>query len=68
MKKINKKLLAHLHLYYLEQVDFMLKKLRNITGCDWDLYVTLCNSDNNVINKIKTFDNNTQSPPPKKKY
>ena len=55
MKKINKKLLVHLHLYYLEQVDFMLKKLRNITGCDWDLYVTLCNSDNNVINKIKTF-------------
>ena len=38
MKKINKKLLVHLHLYYLEQVDFMLKKLRNITGCDWDLY------------------------------
>lgn len=51
----NKKLLVHLHLYYLEQVDFMLKKLHNISGCEWDLYVTLCTQDNNVINKIKTF-------------
>lgn len=37
-----KKILVHLHLYYHEQLDFMLDKLTNIKNCEWDLYVTTC--------------------------
>lgn len=37
-----KKILVHLHLYYHEQLQFMIDKLANITDCEWDLYVTTC--------------------------
>ena len=48
----NKKLLVHLHLYYHEQIDFMIKNLKNINGCNWDLFVTY-NTENPIsINKL----------------
>jgi hypothetical protein len=43
--------LVHLHLYYHEQLDFMIEKLKNIQGCDWDLYVTI-NENNEESKKI----------------
>ena len=46
----NKKVLVHLHLYYHDQIDFMIKKLNNINNCDWDLYVTF-NTENLSSNK-----------------
>lgn len=35
-----KKLLVHLHIFYHEQVDYFIYKLRNIEGIEWDLIVT----------------------------
>ena len=32
--------LVHLHVFYLDQVPYMIDKLRNISGTDWDLVVT----------------------------
>ncbi len=42
----NKKILVHLHLYYQDQTDYMIEKLRNITDCNWDLFLTYCTLDN----------------------
>ena len=49
------KVLVHLHLYYSNQIDYMLNKLKNINNCEWDLFVTVCNEDNKITNKLKAF-------------
>ena len=49
------KVLVHLHLYYLDQLDYMLKKLKNINSCDWDLFVTMAKQDEKAIQKLKRF-------------
>ncbi len=49
------KVLVHLHLYYLDQLDYMLKKLKNINSCDWDLFVTMTKQDDKAIQKLKGF-------------
>lgn len=49
------KVLVHLHLYYLDQLDYMLKKLKNINSCDWDLFVTMTKQDEKAIQKLKDF-------------
>lgn len=49
------KVLVHLHLYYLDQLDYMLKKLKNINSCDWDLFVTMTKQDEKAIQKLKGF-------------
>lgn len=49
------KVLVHLHLYYLDQLDYMLKKLKNINSCDWDLFVTMTKQDEQAIQKLKGF-------------
>lgn len=48
------KILVHLHLYYHEQLDWFLEKLKNITY-DYDLWVTVTTSNQNTENKIKRF-------------
>ncbi len=50
-----KKVLVHLHLFYYNQTDYFIKKLKNITNCNWDLFVTFVEEDKNSINKIKKF-------------
>lgn len=50
-----KKILVHLHLYYHEQLDFMLDKLSNIRNCEWDLYVTTCEYNQQSNFKIIEF-------------
>jgi lipopolysaccharide biosynthesis glycosyltransferase len=49
------KLLIHLHLFYPEQTEFMLSKLVNISGVDYDIYVTQVQrnkeSEKNILNK-----------------
>lgn len=37
------RLLVHFHVYYDDQIPFFLGKMGNISGCDWDLYVTYSN-------------------------
>ena len=49
------KFLVHLHIYYHNQVDYFLKKLSNIEGCDWDLYVTYVEENQQSFDKIKNF-------------
>ena len=41
-----KKLLVHLHLFYLDQWPYFRDKLVNIEDCDWDFFVTVCESEN----------------------
>ena len=49
-----KKLLVHLHLYYHEQLDYFISKLKNIT-CDYDLYVTYVEKNETSETKLKKF-------------
>ena len=49
----NKKLLVHLHLFYHNQLDYMISKLKNIDGCEWDLFVTVCEKTPEVENKLR---------------
>lgn len=39
------KLLVHLHVYYHDQVGYFAEKLRNISGCEWSLFVTMSAPD-----------------------
>ncbi len=50
-----KKVLVHLHLFYHNQLDYFLEKLKNITDCDWDLYVTVCSKEEESEQKILLF-------------
>lgn len=49
------KFLVHLHLYYQDQLDFFINKLKNISGCDWDLFVTVCEENTETEEKILNF-------------
>lgn len=46
------RILVHLHLYYLDQCDYFIYKLRCINSCEWDLFVTFNTHDNITENKI----------------
>ena len=59
-KKSPMKFLVHLHLYYLDQLDFIIDKLKNIQGCKWDLVVTINEENCESINKILKFKPNTK--------
>ncbi|MDR2252125.1 MAG: glycosyltransferase [Endomicrobium sp.] len=56
-----KRIAAFLHLYYLEQTDYFLEKLKNLDGFDYDLFITIpsiytleeCSDE--AIQKIKQF-------------
>lgn len=48
------KILVHLHLFYHDQLDWFLKKLRNIT-CDFDLYVTVVEQNESSTQKLNAF-------------
>lgn len=50
-----KKILVHLHLYYHNQLDYMIDKLSNIEGCKWDLFVTVCEDNEASKEKILSF-------------
>jgi len=51
-----KKILAvHLHLYYLDQLDEILLKLKNLSCVNYDLFVTMTQEDALAVSKIKAF-------------
>ena len=54
------RILVHLHLYYHDQLDYMIKKLKNINNCDWDLYVTICQENKKSREKLLKFKPDTQ--------
>jgi lipopolysaccharide biosynthesis glycosyltransferase len=47
------KLLVHLHLFYPEQIDFMLRKLDSLNNVDYDLFVTQVQRNKDCENLIK---------------
>ena len=49
------RLLVHLHLFYHNQIDYMIKKMKNINNCKWDLYVTVCEENDETNKKLKKF-------------
>lgn len=49
----HKKLLVHLHIYYYDQTDYFISKLKNIVDCDWDLYITVVERNEEELNKFK---------------
>lgn len=48
-----RRLLVHFHVYYHDQVDYFIGKLANISGCDWSLYVTMSEYDEETEKKIR---------------
>lgn len=57
---MNKKLLVHLHLFYHNQLDYFLSKLKNIQGCNWDLFITVCEQNDLSTKKIKALKSDAQ--------
>ena len=49
------KILVHLHLNHEEQLSYMINKLKNITDCEYDLYVTVYREKEEIKNKILNF-------------
>lgn len=50
-----KKILVHLHLYYHDQADYFISKLKNISGAEWDLIVTYSTPDEVTFSKLRAF-------------
>ena len=46
------KLLVHLHVFYYNQIDWFIDRLSNISGCQWDLYVTEIRHDRSIEHKF----------------
>lgn len=51
----NKRILVHLHLYYLNQLDEILSRLQHLHGLNFDLYVTMVTKSTAAEQKIKLF-------------
>ena len=49
------RLLVHFHIYYHDQVEFFIEKMRNIVGCEWDLLVTYSEGSEQTESLIKEF-------------
>ena len=50
----HKKVLVHIHLFYHDQLNWFLSRLKNIT-CDYDLWVTVTENNKATTQKIKKF-------------
>lgn len=57
--KMNK-VLVHLHLYYHDQTDYFISKLKNISLADWDLVVTYTKSEPTNFSKLIAINPNTK--------
>lgn len=51
---------VHMHVYYVEQLDDLLKKLQNLTIAAYDLYVTLTDDNEEIKQKIIAFKPNAK--------
>ena len=49
------RLIVHFHIYYHDQVDYFINKMKNINGCDWDLLVTYSTASSKTEAMIKEF-------------
>lgn len=48
-----KRVLIHVHLYYVDQLDRMLEALANVTDCEFSLFVTMVEKDELAERRIK---------------
>ena len=55
-----KRVLVILHIWYKDQIDYFISKLQNISGCEWDLWVTMGSEDDAVADKLKAFKGDTK--------
>lgn len=53
------RLLVHFHVYYHDQVDYFIGKLANISGCEWDLYVTMNSMVQEMADKLSAMKSDT---------
>ena len=51
-KNVLPRVLVHFHLYYHDQIDYYIEKMKNIVDCDWDLYVTYVEKNEESEKKI----------------
>lgn len=49
------RLLVVFHVFYHDQVDYFIDKLRNINACQWDLVVTCSTCSEETESKLKAF-------------
>ncbi len=55
-----KKILVCVHIYYHNQVDYIIEKLRNIKKYDYDLYVTYSQENQETKEKFLNFNKDTK--------
>ena len=53
------KLAVHLHLFHVKQLPWILRYLENLNGCNYDLFVTLVEHNEQAEKTLKTFNPNT---------
>ena len=49
------RLLVHFHIYYHDQVEFFIEKMKNIVGCEWNLLVTYSEGSDQTEALIRGF-------------
>lgn len=55
-----KKVLVCIHIYYHNQVDYIIDKLKSLNGIDYDLFVTYTNENKETNEKFLNFNKNTK--------
>ena len=54
------KILVCIHIYYHNQVDYIIEKLKSIKGLDYDLFVTYVEENNETKEKFLNFNKNAK--------
>lgn len=52
---IKPKILLHIHIYYHNQIDYIIKKLKNIKDFDYRLYVTIAQENEKTVAQLKAI-------------
>lgn len=55
-----KKVLVCIHIYYHNQVDYIIDKLKSLNGIDYDLFVTYTNENKETNEKFLNFNKNAK--------
>ncbi len=58
--RVKPRLLVHLHFYYLDQLEVMVDSLKNITDCNYDLFVTIVEKNDAVEKGILSVSENAR--------
>lgn len=61
------KILVCVHIYYHNQVDYIIEKLKSLNALDYDLFVTYANENKETNEKFLNFNKNVKFKPVKNK-